>query len=201
MHSWADTYRCTCIHLYIGSHHIYLTPTNFLHREVWVKLNRAVRGGIICPPNSPALIITDLFFLQLALWLAWALGAMQWSFYYLLLECWGVTRTSQVLFAPPLRIWFFLLTEQRSSILGIEIFNTLQVLEKLWLEQSCEVVVRHVLGWLLSQHSHNRFIHSRVEACGLETLGRRNRDMKEIQRHRIVLGEWLSEYWRLNSPV
>ena len=51
------------------------------------------------------------------------------------------------------------------------------------------------------QSSHDGFVCSREGACGLEMLCRRNRDMKEIQRHRIVVGGQLSEYWIPNLPV
>lgn len=54
-----------------------------------------------------------------------------------------------------------------------------------------------MLGWLLLQSNHDGhdgMVCSRVGANGLEMSGRRSRDMKEMQRHRIVLGGQLNEY-------
>ena len=41
--------------------------------------------------------------------------------------------------------------------------------------------------------SFDEFVRSMVGACGLEKLGRIDRDTKKIQRHRIVLGVQLSK--------
>ena len=38
------------------------------------------------------------------------------------------------------------------------------------------------------------FSHSKLWACGLETISRQNRDTKEIQRHRIEAGGQSNEY-------
>lgn len=58
-----------------------------------------------------------------------------------------------------------------------------------------ETFVRgHTLGWPLLQSSHDEFTHSRGGVCGLRTLGRIDRNTKEIQRLRIIPGGQLSEH-------
>lgn len=39
-------------------------------------------------------------------------------------------------------------------------------------------VISHLLGWVLPWSSHDGFIHSRIEVCRLEMLGRRKRGLK-----------------------
>lgn len=52
---------------------------------------------------------------------------------------------------------------------------------------------------LLSGSNIDGFVRSRVGAYGLEMLVLINRDAKEIQRHRRVLGR--TTQWKLNEPV
>lgn len=120
---------CTPGQIHIGAHAYTCTQgttTYTSHPQIsctgkfgWNSTQHSNKRSYYLPSSlSPASIITDLFSLHLALWLAWALVAMQWSFCYLLLERWGVTHTNEVLFAPPLWIWFFLLTRQEEFCLG-----------------------------------------------------------------------------------
>lgn len=57
---------------------------------------------------------------------------------------------------------------------------------------------RHKLGYHLSGPSLNGFVHSRVEVCGLEMSGNRDRDKKEIQRYRTLPAYFLAV---LNSTL
>lgn len=83
-----------------------------------------------------------------------------------------------------------------------------------WEFRDEKIVIKYhspTLRWLLPGSSLEGFVHSWVRVCGLEILGRLNRDAKKWRRHPMVLAGpprefWVCPHctdflWSLNTPI